>query len=295
MKKYAIVGCGRLGTALARYMANAGYRPAGFASRSFASAKRGAAVAGSDAPVSLLPWEITPGADIVMITTPDGAIRQTAEKIAEYQGVEKETVVLHCSGAHASTELEALKNCGAKIGSLHPLQSFAAEDIEKNPFVGIMAAVEGEAEAVKTARRLAENLGASPFEIQTDKKMLYHASAVVASNYMVTLIYLALQLIIASGVPASRAFAILKPLVQGTLSNIEKSGIPRALTGPIARGDVETVRDHISEISTKAPTRLELYRLLGKNTIEVAEAKGDLTGEAAEELKKLLSDQPPEF
>ncbi|MFW6052385.1 MAG: Rossmann-like and DUF2520 domain-containing protein [Desulfosalsimonas sp.] len=289
MKKYAIVGCGRLGTALARYMADAGYRPAGFASRGLASAKRAAASAGSDAPVSLLPWEVTLGADIVMITTPDGAIKETAEKIAEYEGVKKGAVVLHCSGAHASTELEALKGCGAKTGSLHPLQSFAAEDIEKNPFVGIMAAVEGDAEAVKTARRLAENLGATPFEIQTDKKMLYHASAVVASNYMVTLMNLALQLIIASGVPASKAFAILKPLVQGTLSNIERAGIPGALTGPIARGDVETVRDHISEISAKAPTRLELYRVLGKQTIEIAEARGDLTGEATEDLKKLLS------
>ncbi|MCF8111636.1 MAG: DUF2520 domain-containing protein [Desulfobacteraceae bacterium] len=290
MKKYAIVGCGRLGTALARYMADAGYSPAGFASRGLASAKRAAAVSGSDAPVSLLPWEVTPGADIVMITTPDGAIRETAEKIAEYQGVKKDTVVLHCSGAHASTELEALRRCGAKTGSLHPLQSFAAENVEKNPFVGIMAAVEGEPEAVKTARSLAENLGAGPFEIQTDKKMLYHASAVVASNYMVTLMNLALQLIIASGVPASRGFAILKPLVQGTLSNIERAGIPGALTGPIARGDVETVRDHISEISAKAPTRLELYRLIGKHTIEIAEARGDLTGEAAGELKKLLSE-----
>lgn len=289
MEKYVIVGCGRLGTALARYLADAGYRPAGFSSRSLASAKRAAAASGSDVPVSLLPWEVTPVADIVLITTPDGAIRETAEKIAEYQGVGKNTVVLHCSGAHASTELEALKKCGAKVGSLHPLQSFTAEDIEENRFAGIMTAVEGEPEAVKTARHMAESLGASPFEIQTDKKMLYHASAVVASNYLVTLMNLALQLIMASGVPASKAFAILKPLVQGTLSNIEKSGVPRALTGPIARGDVETVRDHVAEIGRKAPTRLELYRLMGMHTIEIAEARGDLSEKAAEELKKLFS------
>ncbi|MFW6082275.1 MAG: DUF2520 domain-containing protein, partial [Desulfosalsimonas sp.] len=172
---------------------------------------------------------------------------------------------------------------------LHPLQSFAAQDIEQNPFAGIMAAVEGEPEAVKAAWKMASALGASPFEIKTDRKMLYHASAVVASNYMVTLMNLALQLIMASGVPASRAFSVLKPLVNGTLSNIEKSGIPGALTGPIARGDTETVRDHISEISQKAPTRLDLYKQLGKHTIEVAEARGDLPEEAAEELKKLLA------
>lgn len=289
MKKYVIVGCGRLGTAFAGYLANAGYRPAGFASRSLSSAKRAAAAAGSNVPVSVSPWEVTEKAGIVMITTPDGAIRETAVKIADYQGVEKDTIVLHCSGAHASTELEPLKKCGAKIGSLHPLQSFSSEDIGKNPFAGIMAAVEGEPEAVKTAWRIAENLGAAPFEIQTDKKILYHASAVVASNYMVTLMNLALQLIIASGVPASRAFTVLKPLVRGTLSNIEKSGIPQALTGPIARGDVETVRDHISEIGKEVPTRLEFYKLLGKHTIEVAEARGDMPEGAAEEFKKIFS------
>ncbi|MFW6081333.1 MAG: NAD(P)-binding domain-containing protein, partial [Desulfosalsimonas sp.] len=116
MKKYVIVGCGRLGTSLARYLAEAGYRPAGFASRSIASAKRAAAAAGSDVPVSVLPWEVTENADIVIITTPDGIIRETADKIAEYEGVAKGAVVLHCSGAHSSTELEAVKKCGASIG-----------------------------------------------------------------------------------------------------------------------------------------------------------------------------------
>ncbi|MBS3808854.1 MAG: DUF2520 domain-containing protein [Desulfobacterales bacterium] len=289
-KSFVIVGCGRLGTALARYLAGAGYRPAGFASRSLSSAKRAAAAAKANVPVSVLPWEVTSKADIVMITTPDGAIGETADKIAEYRGVEKGAVVLHCSGAHASTELAAVRDCGAAIGSIHPLQSFVAENIEENPFAGIMMGVEGEQAAVEIAWQIAEKLGAHPFEIRTEKKMLYHASAVVASNYMVTLMNLSLQLIIASGVPASKAFAILKPLVQGTLSNIEKNGVPRALTGPIARGDVETVRDHLSEISEKAPTRLELYRELGKHTIEVAEAKGDLSEETAGELKTLLSE-----
>ena len=287
-KSYAIVGCGRVGTALARYLAGAGYKPAGFASRSLSSARRAATAAGAKVPVSVEPWDVTPKADIVLITTPDGVIRETAEKIAEYEGFAKGAVVLHCSGALPSTRLSAAENGGAHTGSLHPLQSFAAEDIEKNPFAGIMMAVEGQGDAVKTAWQMAENLGASPFEIQTDKKMLYHASAVVASNYLVTLMHLAFQLIIASGVPASKSYTILKPLVQGTLSNVENNGIPRALTGPIARGDAQTVQHHIAEIGEKVPTCLDLYRQMGRHTIEIALAKGDLSEETAAELRQML-------
>lgn len=289
-RKYAIVGCGRVGTVLARFLAAAGYLPVGFASRSLSSAKRAAAGAGSNAPVSVLPWEVTPGAEIVLITTPDGVIRETVEKIAEYDGFSSRAVVLHCSGALPSTELSAAAAAGAGTGSMHPLQSFADEEIEQNPFAGIQVAVEGEPGAVETARRMAEDLGGRPFEIQTDKKLLYHASAVAASNYLVTLMNLAIQLMIASGVPAAKAYTILKPLVQGTLANIEKNGIPRALTGPIARGDAQTVERHIAEIDEKAPTRLALYRLLGRHTIEIALAKGDLSGEAEARLKSLLAD-----
>lgn len=290
-KSYVIVGCGRVGTALARYLTGAGYKPAGFASRSLSSAKRAATAAGAKAPVSVQPWEVTSKADIVLITTPDGVIRETADKIAEYEGFAKDSVVLHCSGALSSTRLSAAEAAGAHTGSLHPLQSFAAEDIEKNPFAGIMMAVEGHEDAVKTAWQMAENLGASPFEIQTDKKMLYHASAAVASNYLVTLMHLAFQLIIAAGVPASKAYTILKPLVQGTLSNVEHNGIPRALTGPIARGDAETVRHHIAEINEKVPTCLDLYRQMGRHTIEIALAKGDLPEETAAELRQMLGDK----
>lgn len=288
-KSFTTVGCGRVGTAMARYLAAAGYRPAGFASRSLSSAKRASEAAGSSAPASVQPWDVTPGADIILITTPDGAIRETAEKIAEYKGVGKDTVVLHCSGALPSTELAAVADCGAKIGSLHPLQSFADENIEQNPFAGIMMAVEGQEPAVAAAREIAESLGASPFEIRTDCKRLYHASAVAASNYLVTLMNLSLQLIMVSGVAPADSWKVLKPLVTGTLGNIEKNGIPRALTGPIARGDVETVEGHLAEIGQKAPTRLELYRVLGRHTIEIALAGGGLSEQAAEHLKEILA------
>ncbi len=287
-KTYAIVGCGRVGIALARHLAASGYRPAGFASKSVSSAKKAAEAAGSGAPVSADPRDVAPMAEIVFITTPDGAIRQTADLLARHKAVVKDTVVLHCSGALPSTEMESLGDCGAHIGGLHPLQSFAGGNSEKNPFKGIMMAAEGREAAVKIAWQIAQSLGAKPFEIHTDKKRLYHASAVVASNYLVTLMNLSLHLLMASGVPSQNAWEVLKPLVEGTLFNIEKAGIPRALTGPIARGDVETVEGHLAEMGRKAPACLDLYRSLGRHTIEIALARGGLSEEAASRLIELL-------
>lgn len=286
---YAIVGCGKVGIALARQLAEAGYRPAGFASRTLSSAKKASEAAGGNAFFTTQPRDITDRAEIVFITTPDGLIKQTAEKLAGDKCIAKDTVVLHCSGALASTEMEVLTGQGAHIGGLHPLQSFAEDSPGKNPFAGIMMAVEGGKKAVQTAWQIAESLGSKPFAIQTDKKKLYHASAVVASNYLVTLMNLSLNLLEASGVLRKDAWAVLKPLVDGTLGNIEKTGIPDALTGPIARGDVETVEGHLFEIKEKAPSCLELYRLLASHTIEIARAKGGLSEDCQSRLSEILA------
>ena len=103
-----------------------------------------------------------------------------------------------------------------------------------------------------------------------------------------TLLSLAFRLIYAAGISAQSAFNVLKPLIDGTLANIEKVGIPQALTGPIVRGDVGTIEKHVQEISLKVPELLELYKVLGFYTIEIARAKGTLSESAAEQLKKIL-------
>jgi len=287
--EFAVVGCGRVGMALARHLAMKGYRPVGFASRSLESARKAAEAAGFGGAISSDPLEVIVNADIIMITTPDHAIRGVAERIAARVVLKSGTVVLHCSGALSSAELASLKSTGAVIGSMHPLQSFAAEQMNVNPFAGIMMGIEGEPAAVECARRMAQDLGAIPFGIDTEGKVLYHASAVVASNYLVTLMNMAIQLLLASGVRSANMFGILKPLIEGTLVNIENAGIPLALTGPIARGDVAVVRSHVSELVDKAPPLLPLYTMLGIETIAVARAKGTLSKEAAEELREILS------
>lgn len=284
---FAIVGCGKVGKVLGKFLTAAGYKAAGFASRSLRSARQAADLACSGH-CRVAPWEVTRQAGIVFITTPDGAIQESCDSISRNNGFADQAVVLHCSGALPSTILSTAKAGGAYTGSMHPLQSFSSADYDLNPFQGIIVAVEGDNQAVQAAKAIASDLGATTVSLLTEAKTLYHASAVVASNYLVTLLYLAFRLINAAGITGQDAFLVLKPLIDGTLANIKKIGIPEALTGPIDRGDVQTVARHVKEISAKNPELLALYKTLGLHTIAIAEAKGTLSASAAEQLKKIL-------
>lgn len=284
---FAIVGCGKVGKALGKFLVDAGYAAAGAASKSLSSAKEAAEMLKTDR-FSDIPWEITPAADVVLITTPDGVIADTCRLIAENRGFKPGGVILHCSGALPSTILSPAGGCGAYTGSMHPLQSFASDVFTRNPFDSIIITVEGEPQALTIARQMAIDLGAACLTIKTEAKTLYHAAAVAASNYLVTLLSLAFRLLAESGISGPEAYNALKPLIHGTLANIQSIGIPQALTGPIARGDVETVKKHLIEIKSRTPDLLELFKILGRHTVDIARAKGTLGDADAALLRKLL-------
>ena len=285
---FAIIGCGKVGCALARQLQEAGYPLAGLASRSLASAQAVAEQLNSDK-YSDQSWEIAQTADVVFLTTPDGVIEEAASLLAEKQGLKPKAIVLHCSGSQPSTILEVVKPLGVSIGSLHPLQSFASRQIEGNPFADIIAAIEGEPEAVAVATEMAGALSATCLTIKTDAKTAYHAAAVVASNYLVAIQDLAFRLLSLAGIPETEAFSVLGPLIQGTVANIKRVGPAKALTGPIVRGDTETVRTHVAEIQRMAPELLGLYQSLGKHTVGIAETGGSIDRKKAGELLALLS------
>ena len=170
---------------------------------------------------------------------------------------------------------------------MHPLQTFASSKFNANPFQGITVSIEGESDAVNMAKQITVDLGGSSVTILTEAKTLYHASAVVASNFLVTLLDLAIRLIGEAGVDRQDAFNLLKPLIEGTLSNIEKVGARDALTGPIVRGDVKTVEKHIEEIGLKRPELLMLYKTLAFYTIDIAVARGAISESSVQELKRI--------
>ena len=284
----AIVGCGRVGTALAVWLHRAGYPVCGLASRRLQSAQAVAALIGPR-PCSQEPQAVTAEADVVFITTPDGAIETVCRHIAATGGFRAGSIVLHCSGALPSTILAPARQAGAWIGSLHPLQSFAVPTLDRNPFAGIIVSVEGDGPALQAAEALAADLNAHPQQILTEAKTLYHAAAVVASNYLVTLLDLAFGLLQRAGVAPRDAHGVLRPLIDGTLANVARIGPPAALTGPVARGDRETVAHHLEAIGAQHPESLALYRALGIATVNVAEKGGHLDAAQAEALRRLMA------
>lgn len=287
-RKFSVIGCGRVGICLAAFLFKKEYEPAGFFSRSRTSAQAARAAAGCGT-VFDTAADCARAGDIVFITTPDGLIETICGDLAQQKALGPQTLVFHLSGAHSSEILAPAKQAGAIVGSIHPLQSFTPyEPGQTNPFEGINISVEGDPDAVSQGKDIASALGARAFAIPTESKTLYHASAVVASNYLVTLVRFALTLLMETGLKEDVAFEILSPLIQGTLFNIGSKGCTRALTGPVVRGDHETVFRHLADIDEKTPQFSTLYRLLGAHTLDIAKAGEGLPEEAEEILSKLF-------
>ena len=286
--KIAIVGCGRVGTALALGLQRAGYPIAGLASRRLTSAEIVAARLGGQIPISEAPADVTVRAEAVFITTPDGVIAQVCRETAHSGGFTPGSAVLHCSGALPSTILAAARDNGAHIGSMHPLQSFATAQADGDPFQGIVVSVEGDGPALALAERITADLKARGHRIRTEAKTLYHAAAVVASNYLVTLLDLSFALLAEAGVARGDAFDVMRPLIDGTLANVHRIGPTAALTGPVARGDAATVADHLNAIGAMMPDALPLYRAMGLATVSVARQGGHISVEQAAALRRSL-------
>ncbi len=285
--KFTVIGAGKVGTALARLLVRAGYEFVGAASRSLESARAACAFAGAGT-ATVDGAELAGAADLVFITTPDDVIRAVCDELAGSRAFSPGSVVAHCSGALPSTILEAAREAGAHVGGMHPMQSFATAEQAVHILPGSCCCIEGDPQAVPVLEGVARALEARVLTIATEDKPLYHAAGCVASNYLVALENAALDLARAAGIDRAEALRSLLPLIRGTVSNLEAVGIPQALTGPIARGDVETVRRHVEAIEARTPELMALYRVLGRETVKVALAKGTLGREAAAELRRLL-------
>ena len=230
------------------------------------------------------PQQVADAADLVFLTVPDDAIAAVAASIDWRRG----SGAVHCSGAASIDLLEPARAAGARAGVFHPLQTFAtAEQAERN-LPGSAFGVEASSDdLLGTLRAMAEALGGTPLVI-FGEKAIYHASAAIASNYLVTLLDVASGLWESLGSTREAGLEALLPLVRGTVENLEAVGLPAALTGPIARGDLGTIERHLAALGRVAPDSVPVYKELARRAIPIARAKGGLTEEAAERLLEIL-------
>ncbi|MFZ5595693.1 MAG: Rossmann-like and DUF2520 domain-containing protein [Bacillota bacterium] len=282
--KITIIGAGKVGGALAVLLKERGYPVFGVASKRYESALELAALVGGSAFTT--PEEAARGAGLIFITTPDREIENVSRRISERGGVSPGAIVAHTSGAHPSDCLAGVRERGGLAISIHPLQSFADLKTAMENIPGSFFALEGDREAMPVAERLVEDLEGRVFHIEAGNKVLYHAAACIASNYLVSLMRLSTGLLEGLGLSAKDSFQALLPLVQGTINNIEKVGPVQALTGPVARGDAPTIEGHLPALAEVGREEETIYRVLGKYTVRVALEKGSIGPEQAEILLK---------
>jgi predicted short-subunit dehydrogenase-like oxidoreductase (DUF2520 family) len=291
-KTVAIIGAGRVGSSVGLLLARAGYDIGFVLTRSIASASIAAGFIGAGEPTTSVAAAVA-GADIVLITTPDRTIKEVCNAAAQSGRLRPGTVVVHMSGAHSLDLLDTAKESGAFRAVIHPLQSVASKQQGLQNLPGSSFRIESDPEAESTAKDLVAAIGGKELKLpkwRSDRHSaaLYHAGAVAVSNYFVAVVSFGLSYFEALGADRREALNAVLPLIKGTLSNIETLGVPKALTGPIDRGDIETIRGHMDAMRQRTPDLLPLYRELALRTIAVARDKGSINEDTVTEISKLV-------
>ena len=240
--RFSLIGAGRLGRSLGYLLRASGWPLHAIATRSHASAKRAARYIGAGRALAGITAELAT-APLILITVPDSAIDDVVCSLEmSARDALRGRVVLHTSGALTSEVLASLKKFGAKVGSLHPLQSFNGSVVPE--LEGRLFAMEGEAAAIRVARAVARTLGGHPVLIDSSAKPLYHAAASMAAGQILALLEAAVHLFTAVGMKRKEALRALLPLTRQVIENQERFGARAAWTGPLARRDFSIIGAH---------------------------------------------------
>ncbi|HEY7028993.1 MAG TPA: Rossmann-like and DUF2520 domain-containing protein [Gemmatimonadales bacterium] len=276
--RIAIIGAGRMGQGLGLALQRRGYSAALFAR--------------SERPVaaSLLLQTgditaVTTGAEVVIIATPDDAVTSVARQLAEAGAVLREQAVLHISGLLDHTALSPLRETKAGLGSMHPLQTLADPGTAVERLQGVYVTIEGDEPALQQAERLARSLKMIPVRIEASAKPRYHAAASLIANYTTVLASIAERVAREAGVPPEVARKIYLPLLKGAVDNLGEFSPVAALTGPIRRGDLATVRAHLEAFQGEDR---RVYAELGRAALALAR-EGGLDEAQATKMEALLN------
>lgn len=282
-----VVSAGRVGAVLGAALARAGHTVVAASGVSRESVRRAENLL-PDVPL-LPPDEVATIADLVLLAIPDDALAGTVRGLVATDSLRPGQIVVHTSGAHGVDVLEPAMALGALGLAIHPVMTFTGnvEDLQRieSCCFGVTAAADDDA-AWNVAEALVVEMGAEPVRVPAQARSLYHAALAHGSNHLVTLIADCADLLGAAGItPASR---LLEPLLSAALDNVLRHG-DRALTGPVARGDVQTVRAHLAVLA--GSDALPAYVALARRTAERAVMAGLLSASSAAEVLAVLDEE----
>jgi predicted short-subunit dehydrogenase-like oxidoreductase (DUF2520 family) len=281
--RIAFIGAGRVGTALGAAFARAEWQVTAVASRGEERRRRfqekvPGARAFADA------HAVLDEADLIFVTVPDDAIVDAITGLVLYSG----QAIVHTSGALPASVLAPAKAAGTSIGSFHPLVSFAEHDQAIADLRGATVALEGDESLLPVLAELAESVGAQPVLLPEGGKSAYHAAAMMAAGGLVGLFDAIARVAVIAGLDEKTAVGVYAPLARQALANAERLGIDSALTGPVLRGDVGTVKGHLDVLTQLVPDTLPLYVAVARRELAIARRRGEIADDRAAEIDVLL-------
>ena len=282
----AIVGAGAVARALALRLADRGYPILAVVSRTLGPAEALARDVGAPVASDRLA-DLPAAAALVLLCVPDGDLADLAETLTGVHRPWGRTVVAHTSGASPAAILAPLAAEGATVLAFHPLQALTRR-ADAHVLDGAFVGLEGDPQAVAAGVELAVGLGLRYAVVAAEAKARYHLAAAVASNFTVTLLGIVQEVLASVGVDRADAMAMMLPLVEGTLRNVAAAGPEDALTGPVARGDVETLRRHGLALREHLPHLVPAYAAMSVETVRVAVRSGALAPERAGTVLDLM-------
>ena len=262
----AIVGTGALGESLALALKEAGYPVHSIISRNAETARALAETVGAPF-FAELGGVLPDGIQLFFLCVPDDVIASTSQQLSLHAYTWGDVYVAHTSGALTASSLETLADKGARAFSFHPMQTFTRE--QRSEWDGIVVSIEGHDDGIAVGEQLATSLGSIPLRLNAEDKVLYHASAVFASNFLVTLIGIASDILDHIHINRTEALKLLGPLIQKTCQNLIASGPEQALTGPASRGDIQTIKRHAQALGNSLPDKYNLYLELTKEAVDL--------------------------
>lgn len=277
--KVGIIGAGKVGCSMGKYFMDNGITVTGYSSRSKESVEKAATFTKTKAFDT--PEQVVSESDLIFLATPDGKIEEVWKEIALYSIQGK--VFCHFSGALSSNVFSGREEKGVHACSLHPMYAFNDKFTSYEKLNSIIFTAEGDEAALTAVRSLMQSLGNEMLVMRSDKKVRYHASASILSNMMIGLYETGIRMLADCGFAEEEAKKLAKPLVSGNIHNLLATSPEEALSGPIERGDVQTVQKHLEELTGQEK---RIYVSLGQEVVRVAGRKNK--NQNYEELKTVL-------